>query len=265
MKRSEFTAANRVAWNEAAPVHRKLKFDELIKNVQKPDFNCLDQIATSHLQQIGVKNKDVAQLCCNNGRELISVKNMGAKRCVGFDISDAFIAQGRELNAVAKRDCEFVQSDVYEIPEAFNQQFDLVFMTIGALCWLPDMSQFLAVVARLLRPEGSLFIYEMHPILDMYECNKPEDRFQPHYSYFRTEPFVEEDGLDYFSKTKYKSATQYGFHHTLADIIGACIKNKLALRSFDEYGHDISNLFVYLEAEEIRLPLSFTLTAQLEP
>jgi ubiquinone/menaquinone biosynthesis C-methylase UbiE len=265
MKRYEYTAANRVAWNEAAPVHRKLRFDELIKNFQNPDFNGLDEIATAQLQQIGVKDKDVAQLCCNNGRELISVKNMGAKRCVGFDISDAFIEQGRELNAVAKRDCEFVRSDVYEIPEIFSNHFDLLFTTIGALCWLPDMNQFLAVIARLLRPGGWLFIYEMHPILDMYECNKPEDRYQPHYSYFRTEPFVEEDGLDYFGKTKYKSATQYGFHHKLSDIIGACLENKLALRSFHEYGHDISTLFTYLEAEEIRLPLSFALTAQLEP
>ena len=56
---------------------------------------------------MGVQGKDVVQLCCNNGRELISIQRMGANRCVGVDISAAFIAQAEQLNDAAGADCTF--------------------------------------------------------------------------------------------------------------------------------------------------------------
>lgn len=49
---------------------------------------------------------------CNNGRELLSIKNKGAGYCVGFDIAEGFIDQARQLAKAGDIDCEFVQSDV---------------------------------------------------------------------------------------------------------------------------------------------------------
>jgi ubiquinone/menaquinone biosynthesis C-methylase UbiE len=83
----------------------------------QPGFSVLDPYETEKLLQIGVKGKAVAQLACNNGRELLSIKNMGAERCVGFDIAEEFIKQAEELNQAAQLDCEFVVSNIYEIPE----------------------------------------------------------------------------------------------------------------------------------------------------
>lgn len=41
---------------------------------------------------------------------------MGAGRCVGFDFAEAFLAQGRELAAVAGPEAEFVQTEISAIP-----------------------------------------------------------------------------------------------------------------------------------------------------
>src|SRR6266540_2015773 len=97
MQRAEYTSANRRAWNEAAPVHDKYRLTQVVTDFHQPGPSSLSAVATQILKQIDLEGKSVAQLCCNNGRELLSIKHLGAGRCVGFDISDNFIEQAREL------------------------------------------------------------------------------------------------------------------------------------------------------------------------
>jgi len=253
--------ANRAAWNETAPRHAAAVFDRLVKGFSQPGFSVLDTIATEALNEIGVSGKDVAQLSCNNGRELLSIKNMGAGRCVGFDISDAFIDQAYKLVEISGISCEFVRTNIYDIPSAYDHSFDLVFITVGTLGWLPDLSGFFDVVARLLRPGGWLLIYEMHPILDMFEQGTPHPLDLVH-SYFRTEPYADDTGLDYYGNTEYKGSVSYWFHHKMSDIIQVCLDRELLLRRFVEFDHDVSDTFAYLANEAVRPPLTYILMAQ---
>lgn len=258
----DVVAANRAGWNEAAPRHRARNHARLRADFRKPGHSCLDETETARLRAIGIDGRDVAQLCCNNGREILSVKNLGAGRCVGFDISDGFIEQACELAEAGGIDCEFVRSDVYAIPDTYNSCFDLVYITIGALGWMPALDQFFAAVNRLLRAGGCVFVYEQHPILDMFEAFDDKDPPMWDYSYFRVEPFIDEDGLDYFDGTKYESKPLYSFHHKMSDIIMACIANDLAIEYFDELAHDVWGGFAHLESREARMPLSFALVAR---
>lgn len=117
--RRRFTDANRVAWDEAAPIHRERNQARHLEGFARPGHSTLGPHAVARLTEIDVRGKRVAQLCCNNGCDLLSVKNMGAARCVGFDASVPFIAQARELAAAAKHeDVEFVVTDLYDIPRA---------------------------------------------------------------------------------------------------------------------------------------------------
>ena len=264
MDRSDYTAANRLAWNEAAPIHKKLKFEQLLESFRQPVYSCLDPIETAQLQEIGLADKAVAQIGCNNGRELLSVKNLEAGRCVGFDISDGFIDQARQLAAAGHIECKFVCTDAYNISTQYNRTFDLVYITIGVLSWMPDIPQFFEIVARLLKPNGWLFMYEMHPVLEMFEPSEKDDPPRAQNSYFKTDPYVEEDGLDYFSMIKYKSVPKYSFPHKLSDIMTACLNNGLQLVSFEEYGHDITNLWAHFEHFKVKPPMCYTLVAQAE-
>jgi ubiquinone/menaquinone biosynthesis C-methylase UbiE len=257
---SDYFEANRAAWNETAPRHAAAAFQRLVESFQQPGFSVLDEIETGYLQEIGVTGKDLVQLSCNNGRELLSIKNMGAGRCVGFDISDGFIEQAHKLVETSGILCEFVRANVYEIPAEYDHSFDLVFITVGALGWLPDIDRFFEIVARLLRPDSWLLIYEMHPILDMFEQGTPSPLDLAH-SYFRTEPYADDDGLDYVGKTEYKGTVSYWFHHKMSDIIQACIDHGLTIRHFKEFDHDISDAFAYLAQEAIRPPLTYVLAA----
>jgi len=259
MNRKDVTSANREAWEEAAPLHRAQNMERLTAAFREPGYSCLDEVETARLLALGVAGKDVAQLCCNNGRELLSVENLGARRCVGFDGAEGFIEQARELAAAGGLACEFVCTDIYEVPADYNTSFDLVTITIGVLSWMPDLPGFLAVAARLLRPGGALFIYEQHPILDMIEPGRAEEPVAWDYSYFRREPFVDLDGLDYYGGETYEAKPLTSFHHRLSDVIMAGLACGLAVEHIEELPGHISNSWYNVERQGPKLPMSYTL------
>jgi SAM-dependent methyltransferase len=257
--------ANRAAWNEVMPYHRKAWGDKLLHDIAKEDYSSLDQIIIDKLNEIGLKGKSVAQICCNNGRESISLRNLGAASVTGFDISDEAIKEARKLNKIAGKDCRFVRADIYDIGETYFDQFDIVFITIGSLSWMPDLSGFFQVVSRMLKKGGNLVIYEMHPFLYTMPCTddpdyEPKKPYNVAYSYFRKDAWENDDGIDYLGGQKYKGKKNYSYTQTMSDIINPIIKNGMALRELQEYPHDISNIYGFFEKEQ-KLPLCFILIA----
>src|SRR5512141_3370297 len=131
MQRDDFIEANRRHWNEAEEIHARRVTAGLIEQLGAPDFTTFDDVEKRLFAQLGLEGKSVIQLACNNGREIISAKKAGAGRCVGVDISDRFIAQGRDLVRAAGVQVELICSSVYDLPHDLDGQFDVVYITIG--------------------------------------------------------------------------------------------------------------------------------------
>ncbi len=256
---ADYAQANRAMWNVTADVHARATMPKLLESVVRADFSTFDFVEERIFRGLGLGGKDVAQLSCNNGRELISCKKAGAARCVGFDISEGFIAQGQALAQVGGVDVSFVRTNVYDIPHDYDSSFDVVYVTIGALGWLRDLPAYYAVVARLLRPGGHFFLYEMHPVLDMFD---PATGLEVKHSYFRTTPYIEDAAPDYMDKSVMVESTSYWFHHKLSDIIGGALGAGLTLRLFEEYEHDKSEVYAAFAGFETKPPLSYALLAQ---
>ncbi len=86
---------------------------------------------------------------------------------MGLDFSAASVAAAREIAAKAGVEVEYVRANVYDAVEALEgRRFDVVYTGKGALCYLPDLERWAAVVAELLRPGGLLYIVEFHPLLN---------------------------------------------------------------------------------------------------
>ena len=129
--KDEMIAANRSAWDEAAAHHREHdQYAALLKGFAEPGFSVLDEVMTARLQAIGIAGRDVAQFCCNNARELLSIKNLGAASATGFDFAEEFLEQGRELAAAGGIEAELVQTDIARLPASYDGRFDLVVLTI---------------------------------------------------------------------------------------------------------------------------------------
>ncbi len=262
----KYTDANREAWNEATLKHQQARAKKNINYKEKfsqKGFSSLDKYERAKLKEIGLKGKRVAQLCCNNGRETLSLINMGAESGVGFDISDEAIKEARELAKISGLNCEFVRTDIYDIGEEYYDSFDLIYITIGAMAWLPDLYKFFTLVSKLLKKNGHLMIYEQHPFKYML-ATEDDEEFDPKYplnvvySYFRKEPWVGNDGIDYIGGTKYESKTSYDFTQTLSTVINSIAGNGLIIKEFTEFSHDISNEFE-LQAKEQLIPLCYIL------
>jgi SAM-dependent methyltransferase len=259
----KYTKANRLAWNKVMPLHQKAnqnKWDDAFSN---PGYVALKDKELELLTSIGVSGKNIAHPCCNNGIELMSLKNLGADQCVGFDISDIAIKEATGRSIKFGINCQFVQTDVYEIPEHFYGIFDLVYISIGCFGWLPDLKQFFKKVALLLNGTGKLFIYEMHPFTAMLseDDNKDADPLKIIEPYFKKEPYVENGGIDYIGKTTYESQIQYWFVWTLSDIIMGIIDNNMRISHFTEYREDISAVHKRNMDSGIDIPLSYIIVA----
>ncbi len=135
-------------------------------------------------------------LQCHIGTNTVSLARLGASM-TGLDYSAPAVAAAQDLATRAGADARFVQADVYEAPAVLGRgAFDLVFTGIGALCWLPDIRRWAAVVTALLRPGGRLFLREGHPMMWALDEFRDDGLLVVRYPYFeRTEPLtIDEDG-----------------------------------------------------------------------
>ena len=131
-------ACNKDAWDQSAGLHKTTEtWNALLNSVASADFSCLDPTITGLLQDLGVAGKDVVQLCCNNGRESLSLFGLGARSVVGVDQSPAFLEQARELGRVSPHHPEFIESDIHHLPQSLHGRFDIALVTIGVLVWMP--------------------------------------------------------------------------------------------------------------------------------
>jgi SAM-dependent methyltransferase len=258
----EYTEANRDAWNEVMPRHQKAARERWDSAFMQPGFVCMGDVELDLLGRMGIKDKAVAHLCCNNGVELLSLKNLGADECIGFDISDLAIQEARERAERCKIDCQYVRSDVYEIGPEYENRFDVVYISSGGLGWMPDLRLFFAKAAALLRGNGQVFIHEIHPFSEMLPFDNTEDVdvlriVEP---YFKTGPYVDYGGLDYVGGTEYTSTKpQYWFVHKLSDVLMGLIENQIAIEHFSEYETDISAGHKRIEQAQAGIPLSYIL------
>ena len=124
--RDRFVAANRDAWNEAASRHAAHNNAKLREQFIKGGCNFLADEVVSMLDAIGVRDKSVVQIACNNGIDLLSVKGMGAGRCLGIDQAEKFLEEARDLTELAgyKTDVSFVAADAYALPDHLKDRFE---------------------------------------------------------------------------------------------------------------------------------------------
>jgi len=150
---------NRAWWDERAPIHEASVFYRSggggLEGFEWDDLGPVDGLDVIHPQ-------------CHIGSDTISLAERGA-RVVGLDFSAAAIDGARRLadQAGVSDRSEWVTSDVYDAVDAVGgSTFDLVYTGKGALCWLPDMDAWAAVMWQLCRPGGRLYVSEFHPLSD---------------------------------------------------------------------------------------------------
>lgn len=259
-----YIESNKEAWEETFE-HRHPGWGDdnykLLLSQRLPFFN---QDVIRELENIDFNGKTIAQFCCNNGRELLSMMQLGAEQGIGFDIAENILAQAKETaQKIGRTNCDFVSCNILDIDEQYYKSFDLILFTIGAITWFQDLRPLFNKVANCLKPGGIMLINDFHPFVNMLAL-PGEKSFDENnlnkvtYSYFRTEPWIENDGIGYISPP-YESKTFTSYSHTLSEIINSAIAEGLAIKLYNEYNYDVGMTDVY---DGLGYPLSFILVAQ---
>ncbi|MET0955870.1 MAG: class I SAM-dependent methyltransferase, partial [Cryobacterium sp.] len=159
----EYLDTNRANWDDRASVHAART--GLGYGVQRyvDDRALLSEVVRFDLDRLGdITGLRTVHLQCHIGTDTLSLARLGA-RVTGLDFSPVALAEARTLVAETGDGVDFVESDVYSALSVLEPaSFDLVYTGIGALCWLPSIDRWAAVVAGLLAPGGRLFLREGH-------------------------------------------------------------------------------------------------------
>jgi SAM-dependent methyltransferase len=233
---SDYRAINRASWDERVPAHAASLDYALQRFEEDPEF--LSGVVRFDLPRLGdVGGARGVHLQCHIGTDTISLARLGAGM-TGLDFSAPAVAQAAALAKRVDAAADFVQADVYDAVDVLGAgRFDLVFTGIGALCWLPDIRRWAAVVAGLLRPGGRLFLREGHPMLWTLADPRPDALLVVEHPYFETAaPTVWDEGGTYVeTDATFVHNLTHEWNHGLGEIVGALLEVGMELAMLDEH------------------------------
>jgi SAM-dependent methyltransferase len=265
-------ATNRAHWDEKVALHLGPRgYDLTSLRAGYGRFNAIEEA-----ELWSVAGSRVLHLQCHFGADSLRLAQRGAT-VVGLDFSAPAIEAARRLAdelGLADR-ARFVHADLYDAPAAIPEAaaFDMVFVTWGAIHWLPDIDRWAQIVCRFLKPGGSLYLAEAHPAAMVFDdaAMLPDGRPGYFAPYFSREPVVMQEAHDYVDETtKVANATIYTWVHPLGAIISALQKAGMTLDWLHEHDAVTWHMFDVLVKgadglwrwpDKAWLPLAFSLRA----
>jgi len=230
--------ANRESWNKRTTVHKDSTFYDL--DAFKKGKSSLNKI---ELEELGdVKGKSLLHLQCHFGMDTMSWQRLGAS-CTGVDLSDEAINLARSINDELQLKTVFVCSNIYDLKENLNGQFDIVFTSYGTIGWLPDLDKWAEIITYYLKPGGIFYIADFHPVLWMMD----EDFQHIKYNYFNESVIEEENTGTYTDRNAPIRSKEYSWNHPFSEIFSALIKNGLTVELFNEFPYSPYNCFIGME------------------
>jgi SAM-dependent methyltransferase len=222
---------NRAAWNQMVDLHinhMEYRTQEVI--------NGGSSLKRIELEALGdVKGKSLLHLQCQFGLDTLSWARRGAQ-VTGVDIAERSIEVANEIKVKAGLpEAEFIRTDVLDLIGKIDRKFDIVFQSYGTHGWISDIEKWGKVVAHYLKPGGTFFIIDEHPI-------NPIFLWDPEYDYFMTEPERDTNPTDYCEKETHIQGEIVEWQHTVADLVNALIGAGLTIEELGEYNHGYFNV-----------------------
>jgi len=271
-----YREANRARWDESVAIHAA------------SDFYGVDRFLAGEStlleldhQEVGdVAGKSLLHLQCHFGLDTLSWARMGAD-VVGVDFAASAVKTAKEIAKRAGLPAEFVESELYASPDVLANRlstFDIVYVNLGALCWLPDITGWAQVCAGFLREGGKLYVRDVHPVTQTLDDESAPGELRLLYPYFETtQPQHWAGSEDYADDSaSLEHHDSYEWNHSLGEIVSAVIDAGLQVEFLHEQDWTVYRALPWLvEAErgiwrlpdregtaDLRLPLMFSLFAK---
>ncbi|MFI9011543.1 class I SAM-dependent methyltransferase [Actinosynnema sp. NPDC053489] len=267
----EMVAANRANWDARTPVHVASEFYSVGRRDPGEWFAPFEWAALGDLA-----GRELVHLQCHLGTETVALARRGA-RVTGLDFSARAVAAARRIAADERVEVEYVEADVHDAVGRLGAgRFDVVYTGKGALCYLPDLPRWAAVVVDLLKPGGFVLVVEFHPLLTAFGPSPapgegPELLLR--HDYLEGRGAVERDSTHTYTDGPALTAAtvSYEWAHSLGEVVTALVRAGLRIDELTE-----SELLPWprwarmtrtgsgwwaLPADEPRMPLMYALKA----
>lgn len=257
---------NQKAWN------KKVEYDVLSKYYDIEEFktkkNSLYPLDIKILNNI--EGKRILHLQSYLGLDSISMSKMGAK-LTAVDFCGNAINFSKFLSEEMNEKVDFISSNIYNLDSIILEPFDVIYMSYGAICWLPDIKVLVEKTKNLLKKGGEFIIIDFHPLVISFDLFR-DDKIK--YSYFNN---PEENIIEINRKGTYADVNapietvEYNWNHSISEILNAFIINQFLISDFNEYPflpmNGFPNLtlgkdgYYHVENSEDKYPLLFSLKA----
>ena len=226
---NEYFEANRQHWNQRTTVHKDSDFYDL-----KGFLAGRNVLAEIELNEMGnhVAGKSLLHLQCHFGLDTLSFARMGAK-VTGVDLADEAIKTAQQITIDAGLEANFVCCNVYDIRQYVNDTFDMVFTSYGTIGWLPNLDKWAKVIADSLNKGGTFYMADFHPVVWMFDDNFTKLQ----YPYANSGVLAFENQGTYTDREADISGKEYGWNHSISEILNALISNGLELQFFNEHNY----------------------------
>jgi len=231
---NQFIEANRHAWNIRLEAHKNSDFYDV--EGWKQGKSSLTDI---ELRELGdVSGKKLLHLQCHFGQDTLSWARLGAE-VTGCDFSTESIAYARQLAREVHLKARFVCCNVLDLPQHLKGKFDIVFTSFGVIGWLPDLDPWAAVIAHFLKKGGVFYMAEFHPVVWMLD-----DKMEFIQYAYHNDGVIESEMTgtyaDRYADLQYK---EYGWNHSLSEVLNALLRHGLQLEFFNEYPYSPFDCF----------------------
>ncbi len=232
---NNFFEANKNLWDSRVEGH----LDTELYNMKAfmSGKTSLNQIELSELGD--VKGKSLLHLQCHFGQDTLSWAREGAQ-VTGMDISEEGINKAKELSNDLGIDAHFVACNIYDLPQHLEGEFDIVFTSYGTIGWLPDMTEWAKVINHFLKPGGTFYMAEFHPMVWMFD-----DNFEGLVIPYNNSGVLEfESNFSYANPEKQEETKkEYSWNHGIGEVVTALASTGLQLDFLNEFDYSPYNVF----------------------
>ena len=226
-------SSNRDAWDAASQKYVQ-ESDALLAMIHA-DGGTLTPFERDLLRGILATGPTVVHLQSGNGTDDHALVAHGASRVFGIDFSTVAASASAGRADVSQCPASYVVGEALAVPLAAGCA-DLVYTGKGALMWLTDLDLWASEVRRLLRPGGSCFLYEAHPVAALWMRDPEVVAVDPSVDYFggtRENVTIPASAIARFGDEHTPAAVEHQW--PLAAIVGALLGAGLVLRHLGEH------------------------------
>ena len=238
----QLIAGNHDFWQQAALVHGTTEADRyyrlndviaggtLMTSIEENALAFATH-APAHQPLSKVGGLDILYLQSHIGVDGVVLARAGANvTCADF--SAHALQRTQELAGAVGVTIETVETDSRDLPESLHDRFDIVYVTIGAICWIDDLHTWMSQVAVALRHGGKLVMFEIHPVYQVFNQRIPE--LIADFPYGGGGLFTDSGSGSYADPDSDITSTTTNFAHSIADVVNAAIANGLHIDRLDE-------------------------------